>query len=269
MKSDTIEVLPLLKEGVKAGYPGWCSYGDTLKDQPEIEIFCGGINSKQAGAAGLWRQGNLLHWGFEPDPAEMNEVGRALFVNAIVYISRFSEDRVTIRTRSPFSGKRTAMRSSAARWLADDKLLELAMGAIEPEKGVPADKPEAVRAWFADNEQFLHDNGKGKLVVDADARALKLDWTKSDFFERALAHLDGKPDEASRAAAVLARHVADGPGGGASAANWREWLAANRPYLFYCERANYRWCLDALAKQRGVPTAELRGPARADVRPKR
>ena len=33
-----------------------------------------------------WRQGNLLHFGFEQSPAELNQNGRALLVNAIVYI---------------------------------------------------------------------------------------------------------------------------------------------------------------------------------------
>lgn len=262
-------MLSLLQEGTKSDYPGWCSYATTLEDQPEIEILCGGVNSKQAGAAAIWRQGNLLHWGFEPDPSELNDVGRALFVNAIVYIARFNEDRVTIRARSPFSGKSTLQRATVSKWLADDKTFEFGAALIEPEKGIPADKAQVVRAWFSENERFLHDNGNGKLAVDEDARALDLEWTNIEFFDRALAILSGKPDDAPRAAALLARHVPDGPGPGATADAWRNWLKENRPYLFYCERAGYRWCVDPLAKKRGVPTKELRGPARADIRARR
>ena len=46
-----------------------------MADAPEIEVFCGGINSKTATAAALWRQGNLLHYGFDLSPDEMNESG--------------------------------------------------------------------------------------------------------------------------------------------------------------------------------------------------
>ena len=260
-------MIPLLKEGTKSDYPGWCSYASTLEGQPEIEIFCGGVNSKLSTAAAIWRQGNLLHWGFEPDPSEMNDVGRALFENAIVYISRFSEDRVTIRSRSPFSGKSTPIRSTAAKWLSQDKTFEFGAAMIEPEKGVPRDKPEIVRAWFSENERFLHDNGNGKLVVDEDARALNLEWTTPEFFDRALTILSSGSTDAPRAAALLARHVPDGPGGGATADAWKRWLAENRAYLFYCDRANYCWCMDPLARKRGSPTKNLRGPARADLRP--
>jgi hypothetical protein len=41
-------------------------------------------------------------------------------------------------------------------------------------------------------------------------------------------------------------------------------VAENRPYLFASDTADYRWYVDPLAKRRGVPSAELRGPKRAD-----
>jgi hypothetical protein len=269
VKTDTIEVIPLLKDGAAMEYPGWCSYGSTLEGQPEIEIFCGGINSKQAGAAAIWRQGNLLHWGFEQAPDQLNDVGKSLLVNAIVYISRFADDRVTIRTRSPFSGKSTPDRASAAKWIADDKLYEWGAGLVAPPAGISIDNRNAFRAWFAENERFMHGNGDRKLVLDEEAKALDLDWKTIEFFDRALAILSGTNGDASRAAAVLSRHAPDGPGAGATADAWRNWLKENRPYLFYCERASYGWCIDPLAKKRGVPTNELRGPARADVRAQR
>ena len=50
-------------------------------------MICGGVNSKTPLAGAVWRQGHLLHFGFEQSPAEMNRRGRALLVNAICYIS--------------------------------------------------------------------------------------------------------------------------------------------------------------------------------------
>lgn len=266
LKSDTIAVISLVNDRTQAKDPGWCSYGSKLAEQPEIEIFCGGVNSKQAAAAAIWRQGNLLHWGFEPSPDQLNDVGKSMFVNAIVYISRFSEDRVTIRARSPFSGRLTPTRAPTAKRIADDKLFDGAADAIEATDGVSKSDKSAFRAWFAQNERFLRANDNGKLVVDEDARSLNLDWATIEFFDRALAILNNNARDASRAAALLGRYAPDGPGPSATADAWRKWLTENRPYLFYCEPADYRWYIDPLAKKRGVPTKELRGPARADVR---
>ena len=63
---------------------GWCSYYYEFADVPEAEYFCGGINEKTPRASAVWRQGNLLHFGFEQSPVELNATGRALLVNAIV-----------------------------------------------------------------------------------------------------------------------------------------------------------------------------------------
>ena len=76
-----------------------------MAEAPEIEVFCGGINSKTATAAALWRQGNLLHYGFDLSPDEMNEWGKAMLGSAIRYIARFTDDRPIMETPSPFAGR--------------------------------------------------------------------------------------------------------------------------------------------------------------------
>ena len=62
------------------------------------------MNHKTPTAAGLWRQGNLLHFGFDQSPAEMNDNGRQMLLNAIAYISSFSQDRPIAITPSVFAG---------------------------------------------------------------------------------------------------------------------------------------------------------------------
>jgi len=54
----------------------------------------------------------------------------------------------------------------------------------------------------------------------------------------------------------------DGPAAG-SAADWTQWWETNRPYLFYSDVGSCRWCIDPLAKRRGIPNDKLQGPARA------
>ena len=56
-----------------------------------------------------------------------------------------------------------------------------------------------------------------------------------------------------------------GPDVTSTAQEWLDWFVANRHYLFFTDLGGYRWYVDPLAKARGGPTAELRGPARADV----
>jgi len=91
-------VLPLIRAGLKPAAPGWCTYTRDMPETPEIEVFCGGINAKTSTAAAIWRQGNLLHYGFDIAPDEMNEWGKALLVDAVAYISRFTEDRPIMQT---------------------------------------------------------------------------------------------------------------------------------------------------------------------------
>jgi len=53
-----------------------------------------------------------------------------------------------------------------------------------------------------------------------------------------------------------------GPGNDAAA--WTKWWQENGSYVFYSELGCYHWYIDPLAKKRGIPTKDLRGPARAD-----
>ena len=75
--------------------------------------------------------------------------------------------------------------------------------------------------------------------------------------------LEQDGEHSARARRLLARYVAGGPGDEASPAAWARWRKANRGFLFFGEIGGYRWYVDPLAKLRGVPTAGLRGLARA------
>jgi len=264
-KGEPVQVLPLRAASPGHDVPGWCSYADQLAEAPDVEILCGGINSKAESAAAVWRQGNLLHFGFDLTPDEMNESGRALLVNAIVYIARFRGDRTILRMPSPFAGKSTRSRAALGRWLLNENVpldwftQALATGMLD---GVDTKDRGALQAWFTEHQPALRPGEQGRLVVDEDVRALGCGYDAPGFFASALAALDdtGKADAAARA---LARFVPDGPGAAADRAAWKTWLAANEPYLFFSEWGGYRWYVDPLAKARGVPTTTLRGPARS------
>jgi len=85
----------------------------------------------------------------------------------------------------------------------------------------------------------------------------------SAFVHRAIGQLSQGGEAARRAALLLSRYLPDGPAG-ADAETWKAWWKKHAPYLFAIEAGGFRWHLDPLAQKRGVPTAELRGPRRAN-----
>ena len=97
-----VDILPLVDDLQRSYRDGWCVYTYEHVQAPELEIICGGVNAKTHMASAIWRQGNLLHFGFEQSPGELNGTGRALLVNSICYISRFTEDRPIVRTPKSF-----------------------------------------------------------------------------------------------------------------------------------------------------------------------
>jgi hypothetical protein len=257
-------VLPLARGGEHGA--GWCTYTYEHEQAPELEILCGGINSKTPRAGAVWRQGNLLHFGFDLAPSNMTEAGQALLVNAVAYIARFAEDRPIVFTPCVFTQNRRIFdRNAVARLLgrqgSDLKDLQYYLGKDEYEKIKDKSRDE-VAAWYKEVRGFLYPNEKGSLTVDAEAQSFGVSPAVPAFFQEAVAAL-GQADRAALARRLLARYAPDGPGAEATAERWRAWAEENMPYLFFSDTGGYRWYLDPLAKKRQKPTAELRGPARA------
>lgn len=257
-------MLPLVADDKRTWKPGWCTYPDGFETNPDIEVFCGGVNVKMAEAAACWRQGNLLHFGFEQSPADMNEAGQRLLLNAIAYISRFTEDRPIAVTPSVFSGPVPLPRAYLDRRLRDK-------GDASDIKGIAGASvveilqrigPDAIRSWYAEHRGYLHPGTDRKLTIDQEARALGVPFDRVEFFDKAIAALKTGGEAAVRASALLARYspvdVAV-----TTADAWEAWLKENRPYLFFSDAGDYRWYVDPLAKKRRVPTGKFRGPARA------
>jgi hypothetical protein len=261
----TVSMLPLVRDTTKPWRAGWCTYPDGFDENPDIEVFCGGENEKMARAAACWRQGNLLHFGFEQSPAEMNENGRRLLLNCIAYISRFTEDRPIAVTPSVFGGTVAMPRAYLDRRLGDkgdasDATWLLNERTLEQLKSLSRD---AVRRWHAEHRAYLHPGADLKLEVDEDARALAAPIDRVEFFDKTIAALVSRGDDAKRAAKLLSRYAPTDACKQESPSAWTAWLKENRAYLFFSDQGDYRWYVDPLAKKRGLPTAALRGPKRA------
>jgi hypothetical protein len=265
---DSIEilVLPLVASESRRNQPGWCTYTRDMPEAPEIEVFCGGINAKTSTAAALWRQGNLLHYGFDLSPDEMNESGKGVLVNAIAYISRFTEDRPIMQTPSPFAGQDFMTRPHIKQLIArGDGWWDYLQRYFDRDTLTAAGVKNlgAFGKWYPTVADYLCPNAEGLVTVDEDAKAMHLNPGRREFFERAITALSGSGKDSERARTMLVRYAPEGPGARAKAEDWDRWWRANTDYLFFGEVGGYRWYLDPLAKARGVPTARLRGEARA------
>ena len=258
---ETVDLVPLVDGGAGAE-SGWCTYPWGF-DSPEVEVFCGGQNSKSPDAVAVWRQGFLVHFGFEQGPAQLNGAGRALLVNTIVYAARCAGDRPITRVESPFRTKKRAVmpREKARHYVGDgDGVRTWFCGAAESEL---AALPAAQRAErLRELEPYLFASEGNELDVDATLRGWQVGNRDVALLDRCVQALRGGGDDAANARQVLARYVPIGPGDAASAGAWSDWVAAHRTFVFFSDVGGYRWIVDPLAKARGVPTAELRGARR-------
>ena len=268
LKGSEIQVLPLVDDIHRRWKAGWCTHALEFARLPDVELFCGGVNSQTPTSAALWRQGNLLHYGFEQSPDEMNESGRNLLLNAIAYISRFTEDRPISITPSVFAGPVARSRTTLARWLRNPEFrTDFGKDIVTPviwEKLSGMPDREAMARWAEENGRFLHPDGAQRLTIDEDLVALNVPFDQPEFFAKVLPGLRATDTAArDRAVRLLKRYVPIGPEGG-SADAWDLWWKENQAFSFASDAGDYRWYIDPLAKKRGVPSAELRGPRRAD-----
>jgi hypothetical protein len=263
----TVDLLPLV-DGDDLGTPGWCT-GRFGRDGPEFETFCGGVNTKQSTHAALWRQGNLLHFGFEPEPSRLNATGRKLLLNAIAYIARFCADRPLVRQRSPFAphtGERAPLDAGARLGYAGNAR-EIAELFAEPWRAqISALGDTAAKAFVAERRGALLEDGE-LLTFDAFAleQHLRLDQ-QTGLDQKGLDALLAMLDDAqlrTDAARLLVRMLPEGPGTGTSPNNWKFWFQSHGKALFFDADSGV-WRIDQLAFDRRAPSAGLRGAARAD-----
>ena len=268
----TIAVLPLVdnirdyRTVINDNARGWSSHYYEFADLPDVEVFSGGINEQTPRSAAFWRQGNLLHFGFEQSPSQLNAAGRAMLVNAIAYISKFTEDRPIDTTLSVFGPDRIAVSRKRAKGYFTNYPRELTnVFTAATLASFNGHNSTNAQAWFEAERPWIHPTAENFLEVDGEAKQLSVIFDSPEFFPKTIAAL--RDDKTKSAAAnLLARYAPQGPGAAAAAATWEQWWHDNSAYLFYSEMAGYRWYVDPLAKKRGVPTKDLRGPLRADTR---
>jgi len=263
-----VTVLPLVDD-LRRSYPdGWCTYTYEHVQAPELEILCGGVNSKTPMASAIWRQGNLLHFGFEQSPAELNTLGQALLINSICYIARFAEDRPIVRLSKSF---RPLDRGAIDRLInRSDRELDLYLDwylAGKTRQAVRDLSREDLADWFRVQRGFLHADERGKFVIDEEAQEFGVAPDSESLIPAAIAAWSESDEPDGLPRRLLLRYVADGPEPSGAVDDWKHWWQENRAYLFFTDTGGFVWHIDPLAKKRGLPTQSLRGSARASQPP--
>lgn len=78
-------------------------------DSPDTEIISGGESAKCFHAISIGRHANWLHWGFSASPADMTEEAKPVFLNAVVYISKFAGHHIIARKLNEGIATRTSV----------------------------------------------------------------------------------------------------------------------------------------------------------------
>ena len=259
-----IRVLPLVKDQNQRYRDGWCTYTYEHVQAPELEVICGGVNEKTPNASAIWRQGHLLHFGFEQSPADLNENGRGLLLNSISYIAKFTEDRPIVR---PPSDRRLLDRSAIDRvvngtsrdldpyldWFFAGKIRKMMQGKTRDE----------LATWYLSTRGFLRADKRAKFIVDEEAKEFGIPPDSPKFIPAAIASWKEAAKEDDLGRRLLTRYVPVGPGEDASPEQWQGWWNDNKRYLFFSDTGGFHWFVDPLAKRRRIPTRDLCGPMRA------
>jgi len=257
-----IDVLPLGND--RAGQmAGWCTVAVEL-DGPEIEVLCGGVNSKQPTHAAIWRQGNLLHFGFQPSPDGLDDNGRKLLLNSVAYIARFVTDRPLVRGRSMFDPAGPGpSRYWLEQFLARPEIAvdDLAGWFAEPwQARIAALDGKAAREFVQARRPAMIADGR-KFTFDEDALALGVDLRAPDAPGKLVAQLDG--ERGPRLRVLLQRMLPEWPQPEPIADNLLSWLQTHDKALAH-DPLSLCLRIDPVALWRHVPSATLRGPDRAD-----
>jgi hypothetical protein len=188
-----------------------------------------------------------------------------MLVNAIVYISHFTEDRPIDITPSIFGPEKIAIsRRRATNYFSRFPTDVTNIFSAATLASFNWHDTSVAQTWIESARPWLHPNSNSLLEIDTEAKALGTPFDSPEFLPKTVAALRDEKMKAI-ASTLLTRYVFQPLGTNASADDWEKWWKENSPYVFYSELGCYRWHIDLLAKKRGIPTKDLRGPARADL----
>ena len=155
--------LPMWKVQIKdegaASRIGMVSRPWGFEDSPDAEYISSGVCAKTLDAVAIGRHGNFLHWGFSASPRYMTDEAKAVFANAIVYISQFAGQAPIARKYNDRIATREYLKelkyyATREAWQANVKLNEEFAAAMLKEKA-EAEAKQAAGEELTEQERMM------------------------------------------------------------------------------------------------------------------
>ncbi len=230
---------------------GVVSDGHGFDESPDCERISGGVNSKGPYAVAIGRQANMLQWGFYAAPDRMTESAQQVFLNALVYMTRFDG-------HAPLTEKVTRGRTwlvqhlDSVRDLADmePELKEAYSGYLSrsfpagwvEEVGLDAD---ALAELVEANLEYVHQaEGEYDYLIDATLQELGVSNRAPAFLAMLEERLGADPTDPV-ALELAARYLGEQ---GRSAKQALGFLREHDGNLFFSDTGGYRWLVDPYRK---------------------
>lgn len=203
-------------------------------DSPDAEALVAGLNfGKEYGAVGIGRHGSILQWGYSAAPTKMTDAGRKLFLNCIVYISRFDGKGPLIRRQAGHRDETLRLGALITR-IRDRSFFENAFSAelMERFKG----DPDSLVKYFVDGYELIYYDKT--FTIDEELQALGVTSNRRlEILDALIAALSDK-EKARTARRILERYTTERfktPG------EWQTWLAENRDRIYFSDVGGYKF----------------------------
>lgn len=168
-----------------------------FEDSPDAEWISSGVNSKGPGFLALCRQGNRFLWGFAGDPTLMTDSAQQVFLNTLVYMTRFDGQK-------PLVSKQNRSREWMQVYVGSVAKLKAGKGQefVEREFSASVRKKhgldeEKLRAYYVTNEEYLHCEPESRgMRVDEELRSLGISNRKPAFLSLLRMRLHANAEDA-------------------------------------------------------------------------
>lgn len=198
-------------------------------DSPEAEYISSGVCAKTLDAVAIGRHGNFLHWGFAASPLYMTDEAKAVFANAVVYISKFKGQGIIARK---YNERQTTLEYlKEMKYMASDKAYDERLKSDE----------EWTRQMLAAQKTAQEKQARGETLDSRDKAAVDFKpeppMTREQFYKR---YMREWYDRFGNDRKAFAKYLDD-----------------NRPYLYGGE-GFYQIKLDDDCKALGIDNHDLR-----------
>ncbi len=217
----------------------------SFEEAPDAEWISSGINSRSSRSVAIGRHANCLGWGFAVDPGHMTTAARAMFVNSIVYISRFDHQTPLLKVPRAMLGPSSIYAVPRDSLYDRATYLSTAAARYQQEQTITANQQRTIERISAIQDQrdlTQYEKLYLQMAERRVARAREEEETESEYVERFFKRTVGSQ---------LYRDF------GQDIEKYRIYYNQYGPTVYY-DTNKYDFVVDEDLKQRGIPVGDVR-----------